>query len=115
MASRGDGPVAGDTVRVAVFTAKYPARVATFFERDMRALRQAGLDIDVFSIDTLEEDLWQYSHELLDDGLPRASVHHLGIGESITRAPGALSARALKDAATVMLSAVRFGPAPIAK
>jgi colanic acid/amylovoran biosynthesis glycosyltransferase len=109
------GKVAGDTVRVAVFTAKYPAKVATFFERDMRALRQAGLDIDVFSIDTLEEDLWQYSHELLDDGLPRASVHHLGIGASITRVPGSVSARALKDAATVMWSAMKFGPAPVAK
>ena len=102
-------------MRLAVFTSKYPAKVSTFFERDMRALREGGLDIEVFSIDTLEEDLWQYSHELLDAGLPREAIHHLGIGESITRAPGLVSARGLKDAATVMLSAMKFGPAPIAK
>lgn len=115
MVSPGEGRAAGDTVRVAVFTSKYPAKVATFFERDMRALREAGLDIDVFSIDTLEEDLWQYSHELLDAGLPRTAVHHLGIGESIGRVPTTMSARAILDAATVMWSAMRFGPAPIAK
>lgn len=102
-------------MRVAVFTAKYPAKVATFFERDMRALRKAGMEIDVFSINSLEEDLWQYSHELLDAGLPRTSVHHLGIGESLQRATGLVSARALKDAASAIWSAARFGPAPLAK
>src|SRR5256884_7871253 len=30
------------SVKLAVFTSKYPARVATFFERDMRSLIEAG-------------------------------------------------------------------------
>ena len=32
-------------VRLAVFTAKYPARVSTFFERDMLSLMAAGVDL----------------------------------------------------------------------
>ncbi len=104
-------------MKVAVFTSRYPAKVATFFERDMRALRAAGLDLDVFVIGSLEEDLWRYSHELLDAGLPREQIHHLGIGASLPQATSMLSRRpgALRDAASIMLSALRFGPAPTAK
>src|SRR5919198_1356087 len=36
-------------MKLAVFTSKYPARIATFFERDIRALVEAGLEIDVFA------------------------------------------------------------------
>jgi colanic acid/amylovoran biosynthesis glycosyltransferase len=104
-------------VKVAVFTSRYPAKVATFFERDMRALRKAGLDIDVFVIGALEEELWRYSHELLDAGLPREQIHHLGLGQSLQRAGGLLARRpgGFRDAASIMLSALRFGPAPTAK
>ena len=41
-------------MKLAVFTSKYPARIATFFERDMRALLETGLEIDVFAISPLE-------------------------------------------------------------
>ena len=105
-------------MRVAVFTSRYPARVATFFERDMRALRQAGIDLDIFVIGGLDENLWRYSRELLDSGLPRDHVHHIGLGASlrgaselVTRRPGSI----LRDAASVMTSAFRYGVMPAAK
>src|SRR3954471_4774223 len=83
----------------------------------MRALRKAGLDIDVFVIGALEDELWRYSHELLDAGMPREQIHHLGIGESLPQATGMLGRRpaGLRDAASIMLSALRFGPATTAK
>src|SRR6185503_5672716 len=48
------GPVSayqGDSlVKLAVFTSHYPAQVATFFERDMRSLLEAGVEIDVYAV-----------------------------------------------------------------
>ncbi len=54
-------------MRLAVFTSKYPARVATFFERDMRALIEAGIEIDVFPIYPLDESMWDYSPGTLNE------------------------------------------------
>ncbi|MGH7529204.1 MAG: hypothetical protein ACREMN_02380, partial [Gemmatimonadales bacterium] len=74
-------------MRLAVFTSKYPARIATFFERDMRALLEAGLEIDVFAISPLEPDAWQHSLDLLSPThLPRHRVHHLSFGGALRRA-----------------------------
>src|SRR5438128_5346281 len=74
----------GNRVRLAVFTSKYPARVATFFERDMRALVAAGVEIDVFPIYPLDKTMWRYAQPILSaDVLPRDRVHHLGFLRSL--------------------------------
>src|SRR5690242_21661569 len=73
-------------MRLAVFTSKYPARVSTFFERDMRALAAAGIELDIFPIYPLDPAMWPYSLGLLDETVvPRVRVHHLGLLESVAR------------------------------
>ena len=54
-------------LRLAVFTSTYPARVATFFERDMRALLDAGVAIDVFAVAPLDQRLWRYRLDILGE------------------------------------------------
>lgn len=106
-------------MRLAVFTSKYPARVSTFFERDMQALMAAGIDVDVFPIYPLNAGLWRYSLGALGEGVvPRSRVHHLGLLESLAgsrpwrmREMGTV----LQTAGAVAASAARFGPAPVAK
>ncbi|PYO40078.1 MAG: hypothetical protein DMD33_18890 [Gemmatimonadetes bacterium] len=106
-------------MRLAVFTSKYPARVATFFERDMRGLLDAGVELDIFPMYPLDALLWRYSLDLLNELLlPRNRVHHLGLWESVRRArPWRRSGFgvALSDAAAVTASAARFGLVPLAK
>ena len=106
-------------MRLAVFTSKYPARVATFFERDMRALLEAGIDIEIFPIYPLEPSLWHYSLDILSEYvLPRSKVHHISLGKSLRTArpwkPGNLSTF-LRDTAAVSFSAAKFGTAALAK
>jgi len=106
-------------VRLAVFTSKYPARVATFFERDMRGLLDAGVELDIFPIYPLDASMWRYSLDLLSEQvLPRDRVHHIGLGDSLRRARPWRRAGlgvALRDAAAVAASAARFGITPFAK
>jgi colanic acid/amylovoran biosynthesis glycosyltransferase len=106
-------------VRLAVFTSKYPARVATFFERDMRALLDAGVELDIFPMYPLDARLWRYSLDLLSEArLPRNRVHHLGFWDSMRGARPWHNARfgaALNDAVAVSASAARFGVVPLAK
>lgn len=106
-------------MRLAVFTSKYPARVATFFERDMRALIEAGIDIDVFPIYPLDQTMWDYSPGTLnEDVLSRDKIHHLGLAESVkTLRPYPFSkvGTYLKDVGAANLSAARYGAAPVAK
>src|SRR5438067_2288721 len=52
-------------MKLAVFTSWYPARITTFFERDMRALVDAGVEVDVFAIAPLDPAMWQHSLDLL--------------------------------------------------
>src|SRR5205807_2800969 len=79
-------------VKLAVFTSKYPARVATFFERDMRALIEAGVDVEIFAIYPLDSAMWRYSSDLVSDGtLPPDRLHHLGVTESLGRAPAGIA------------------------
>ena len=52
-------------MRLAVFTSTYPTRVASFFERDMRALIDAGVEIDVFAIAPLDVTLWDMTTGVL--------------------------------------------------
>ncbi|HXM37564.1 MAG TPA: glycosyltransferase [Gemmatimonadales bacterium] len=106
-------------MRLAVFTSKYPARIATFFERDMRGLLETGLEIDVFAISPLEASAWSHSLDLLGPGhLPRERVHHLTIGAALDRARPVLRrsfAPAARDALAVLGSAARYGPVRLAK
>lgn len=106
-------------MRLAAFTSTYPARVATFFERDMRALLEAGITVDVFAVAPLDPGLWRYRLDLLgDDVLPRSRVHHLGLWHSLRTArpwPLRRVGRFLRDAVAVGVSAARFGPVPLAK
>ena len=106
-------------MRLAVFTSRYPAQIATFFERDMRALIEAGVEIDVFPIAPLDASMWRHSLDLLGpDQLPRDRVHHVRLGESVggamamLRAGGATLRRDLRAA---LGSALRHGPVPFAK
>jgi colanic acid/amylovoran biosynthesis glycosyltransferase len=102
--------------RLAVFTSRYPGRVSTFFERDMLALVRAGIEVDVFPLRPYDPTLWRYSLVVDDHLLPRDRVHNIGMLEGL-RPPWPLSrlALCLRDAAAVAVSAVRFGPIPLAK
>ena len=106
-------------MRLAVFTSKYPARVATFFERDLRGLIEAGIEVEVFPIYPLDADMWKYSLALLDETvLPRERVHHLTLPQALRAArpwPLQRAATALRDATAVTASALRFGPVAFAK
>jgi len=106
-------------MRLAVFTSKYPARVATFFERDMRALIEAGIDIDVFPIYPLDESMWDYSLGTLNkEILSRDKIHHLRLAQSVKALrpyPVKKFATYARDVAAANLSAARYGAAPLAK
>ena len=107
-------------LRLAVFTSTYPARVATFFERDMRALIDAGAELDVFAIAPLQADLWRYRLDILgEDVLPRARVHHLGLlqacQDAVTWPPPRRLGTFFRDALAVNASALRYGPVAFAK
>ena len=70
-------------MRLAVFTNKFPSRISTFFARDMRALIDAGIDLDIFPFYPLEPELWRYVPDILNERvLPRNKIHHI----SLTRA-----------------------------
>ncbi|MFN2570308.1 MAG: glycosyltransferase, partial [Gemmatimonadales bacterium] len=106
-------------MRLAVFTSKYPARIATFFERDMRALIETGMEIDVFAISPLDAAAWKHSLDLLSaQHLPRNRIHHLEPVQALKMARPVLRRRlatAGRDAATVLRSAARFGAVRLAK
>ncbi|HVH69050.1 MAG TPA: glycosyltransferase [Gemmatimonadales bacterium] len=106
-------------LKLAVFTSTYPARVATFFERDMRALLEAGVEIDVFAVAPLNRRLWRYRLELLgEDVLPRDRLHHLSLLATLRQAgtwPWRRLAGFARDAAAVTVAAARYGPMPLAK
>jgi glycosyltransferase involved in cell wall biosynthesis len=85
--------------RVAVFTNEFPARVSTFFARDMRGLIEAGLEIDVFPVRPLRPEFWSHvPHILGPDVLAPDRVHNLTFREALLQdgwpaLPGARFAR----------------------
>src|SRR5439155_21477977 len=107
------------SMRLAVFTSKYPARVSTFFERDMHSLVAAGVELDIFPIYPLDRELWRYSLGVSgEDVVPRTRVHHLGFLRSLartrpwrTRELGTV----MRAAAAVGTAALPYGAAPVAK
>lgn len=106
-------------MKLAVFTSKYPARVSTFFERDMAALQAAGVEIDVFCLYPLDASLWKYSLQLNGEpAVKRERVHHLGAKDALAGAiPLVVKQpwRVFKDAIRILISALRFGPVAFAK
>lgn len=107
-------------MRLAVFTNMYPAQTATFFERDLRSLLDAGVDLDVFAIYPHDESMWQFSSGLLEHPrMSRRQVHHIGgARESLARARPTFRQRpalCLRDAARTLASAAIRGPMAVAK
>ncbi len=105
-------------MRLAVFTTHYPARGATFFRRDMSALQAAGVEVEVFPIYPEDARLWESGRDILGaDAIPRASVHHIGIGRSLRQPPWPprKAGRFVRDALAVGASAMRLGIGPLAR
>jgi glycosyltransferase involved in cell wall biosynthesis len=105
-------------MRLAVFTNRFPNRMSTFFARDIRALINAGVDIDIFPFYPVEQELWRYVPDILNETiLPKNRVHHINLRESLR------SARSTKinlhtfvrEMAAVNLSAAKFGTRRLAK
>lgn len=105
-------------MKLAVFTSRYPAQVATFFERDMRSLVETGVEIDVFSVAPLDQSLWKHSLDLLGpERLPRDRVHHLRLLESVRGGVKTLlrDPTARRDTRAILTNGVRYGLVPFAK
>jgi glycosyltransferase involved in cell wall biosynthesis len=106
-------------LRLAVFTNQFPGYVSTFFARDMRALIEAGVEVDVFALYPHEPHLWAYVPDILDEhALPRNRVHHLDLTSALVHLrPFALlrSPRFLRDTLAIALSSVKYGPSVLAK
>lgn len=106
-------------MRLAIFTSQFPGRVSTFFARDVRALLEAGFDIDIFAIYPLEPALWRYVPDCLgEDILPRSKIHHVNFDQILRSAkliPSEKFGTFLRDTAAISVSAARFGVEPLAK
>lgn len=106
-------------MRLAVFTNQFPARVSTFFARDMRSLLEAGIEIDVFPIYPLDPVLWRYVPDILGQNvLPRGKVHHISLVHSLGSVrPWSLRRFGMfaQDTAKITASAGRFGLMPLVK
>ncbi len=106
-------------MRLAVFTSHFPGRVNTFFARDMRALIDAGIDVDVLPLHPLDASLWRHVPSLLDpDVLPRERVHHLPRGRGwrgLSPRPLSRLAGFARDLMAIERDALRFGAGVAAK
>lgn len=106
-------------MRLAVFTSQFPSRVNTFFARDMRALIEAGFDVDIFPIYPLDATFWRYVPDCLGvDILPRSKVHPIAFSQALGLAvqmPYGKYGSMVRDAAAICASALRFGIEPLAK
>ena len=106
-------------MRLAVFTHQFPGRTVTFFARDMRALLEAGVTVDIFPFYPPDAALWHHVPDLLSERvLPRERIHHLGLGTTL--APPRADAlpkvpRFLHDAIRIGGAAVRYGVGAAAK
>ncbi len=106
-------------MRLAVFTSKYPARVSTFFERDMRALLEAGIEIDLFPIYPLDASMWDYSlYSENEQILPAERLHHLSLFQSLRQLrpyPLKKVVGFSRDVLKIGASAAQHGIGPVAK
>jgi glycosyltransferase involved in cell wall biosynthesis len=105
-------------MRLAVFTSQFPGRVNTFFARDVRALLEAGFDIDVFPIYPNDPSLWRYVPDCLNDKiLPKNRVHHINFDDvrGCTNLVRRKYRTFFRDVAAISTSAASFGFEPLAK
>lgn len=106
-------------MRLAVFTSQFPGRVSTFFARDMRALIEAGLDLQIFPLYPLDPRLWQYVPDILNESIfSRDLVHHLSISQDIVYACQCHPRKIVRNLGYVgaaSASAVKFGFIPLIK
>jgi glycosyltransferase involved in cell wall biosynthesis len=100
-------------LRLAVFTSQFPGRVNTFFARDMRALIEFGIEVEVFPLYPLDESLWRFVPDILDESvLPREKVHHFGTAQSLLLAgqtPPKKLKGVLRHIGSASASALKFG------
>ena len=106
-------------MRLAIFTNRFPAPVSTFFARDVRALLETGIDIDIFTLYPLVPELWRLVPAILNErALPRSRVHHSTVAQTLRSArpwpPRAVGAM-LRDVVSVGISAARRGVDPLGK
>lgn len=101
-------------MRVAVFTNQFPSRLSTFFARDMRALLDAGLELDIYPIYPLDRALWRFVPAELDErALPRSRVHHVPLRGVLGAARASRSART--SSWRTPLASTAGGAAPAAR
>ena len=106
-------------MRLAVFTNRFPSPINTFFARDMRALIECGIDLDIFAFYPVEREYWPLVPALLDESaLPRERVHHR-TRVQLLRAALPLPARRwapfARDAVHFLGGALKYGPTPVVK
>ena len=79
----------------------------------MRALIEAGIEIDVYSMYPLDSGMWDYSLETLnEDALSRDKIHHLSLAQSLSKAgpfPAKRVGTYLRDVVAACASASRYG------
>ena len=105
-------------MRLAVFTNQFPSRLNTFFARDVVALLDHGLDVEIFPIYPEDKTLWARVPSDLVERLPRHKVHYCNLGlasgvRSLARYSRQL--RCARDLARIMTSSLRFGLGPLVK
>ena len=106
-------------MRLAVFTSHFPGRVNTFFARDMRALLEAGIELDIFPLYPLDPEFWRYVPDILNERiLARDRVHHLDLVQTISfkglSSPRQVG-RFVRDTSAIRASALSFGLGQVAK
>jgi hypothetical protein len=106
-------------LRLAVFTHHFPSRFgSTYFARDMRALLEAGCDMDVFAFYPGQPELWRDVPDILSEKILRGKVHHIGLAKSLACLrpwPGGKFGRFVRDTGAISLSAASYGAAPLLK
>jgi glycosyltransferase involved in cell wall biosynthesis len=104
-------------MRLAVFTNQFPGRLNTFFARDLRALIESGIELDVFAFYPLRAEYWEAVPTLLDATvLPRHRVHHLSPAQLLRSGspwPPTLALPFLKNMSPLLGASARQG-APLA-
>jgi glycosyltransferase involved in cell wall biosynthesis len=85
----------------------------------MRALIESGIEVEIFPLYPLDESLWRFVPDILNDTvLPREKVHHFGTSQSLLLA-GQSSPKQLKGVirriGPVSASALKFGLTQFAK
>ncbi|HET8633653.1 MAG TPA: glycosyltransferase [Gemmatimonadales bacterium] len=102
-------------MRLAVFTNQFPGRLNTFFARDLRALIECGIELDVFAFYPLRADYWAAVPALLDATvLPRHKVHHLSPAQLLQSGgpwPPALAVPFLKSMSPLLGASARLSGA----